>query len=132
MRDGHSCAPPRQSQSWSSMVTSAQDEPTLAALITRAADHASTRTLLICATLGAVSALAPWLTPIPPRVIPTAIGICLVAFAVRGLATHALAVDPAVKTLRILARASVGIGVVSGVVAAFWLFFLLYGSSFWN
>jgi hypothetical protein len=114
------------------MVTSAQDEPTLAALITRAADHASTRTLLTCALLGAIAALAPWVTRIPPRVIPTSVGICLVAFGVRGLSTHALAVDPAVKTLRVLARMSVGIGVVSGVVAAFWLFFLLYGSSFWN
>jgi hypothetical protein len=43
-----------------------------------------------------------------------------------------LAVDPAVKTLRVLARISVGVGVISGVVGAFWLFFLAYGSSFWN
>ena len=110
----------------------AQDEPTLAALITRAADHASTRILLTCAVFGAIAALVPWVAHTSPRVVPTAVGICLVAFGVRGLATHALAVDPAVKTLRVLARMSVGIGIVSGVVGAFWLFFLAYGSSFWN
>jgi len=110
----------------------AQDEPTLAALITRAADHASTRILLTCAVFGAIAALVPWVVHASPRVVPTAMGICLVAFGVRGLATHALAVDPAVKTLRVLARVSVGIGIVSGVVGAFWLFFLAYGSSFWN
>jgi hypothetical protein len=110
----------------------AHDEPTLAALITRAADHASTRILLTCAVLGAIAALTPWVVRASPRVVPTSLGICLVAFGVRGLATHALAVDPAVKTLRVLARVSVGIGVVSGVVGAFWLFFLAYGSSFWN
>jgi integral membrane sensor domain MASE1 len=114
------------------MVTSAPDEPTLAALITRAADHASSRTLLTCAVLGALIALAPWVVRTSPRVLPIAFGICLVAFGVRGLATHALSVDPAVKTLRALARVSVGVGIVSGVVGAFWLFFLLYGSSFWN
>lgn len=110
----------------------AQDEPTLAALITRAADNASTRILLTCALVGAIAALTPWVVRTTPRVVPTAVGICLVAFGVRGLATHALTVDPAVKTLRVLARASVGIGIVSGVVGAFWLFFLAYGSSFWN
>jgi hypothetical protein len=110
----------------------AQDEPTLAALITRAADHASTRILLTCAVLGALTALTPWVVRTTPRVVPTALGICLVAFGVRGLATHALAVDPAVTTLRVLARISVGVGVISGVVGAFWLFFIAYGSSFWN
>jgi hypothetical protein len=110
----------------------AQDEPTLAALITRAADHASTRILLTCAAFGAIAALAPWVLRASPRVVPTALGICLVAFGVRGLSTHALAIDPAAKTLRLLARVSVGIGIVSGVVGAFWLFFLAYGSSFWN
>jgi len=113
-------------------MTPAQDEPTLAALITRAADHASTRILLACAVLGAVAALTPWVARMAPRVLPTAFGICLVAFGVRGLATHALSIDPAAKTLRVLARTSVGVGIVSGVVGAFWLFFLLYGSSFWN
>lgn len=110
----------------------ARDEPTLAALITRAADHASTRTLLTCAVLGALAALTPWVLRASPRVIPTALGLCLVAFGVRGLTTHALAIDPAAKTMRILARVSVGIGIVSGVVGAFWLFFIAYGSSFWN
>ena len=110
----------------------AQDEPTLAALITRAADHASTRILLTCAVLGALTALTPWVVRTTPRVVPTALGICLVAFGVRGLATHALAVDPGVKTLRVLARASVGIGIVSGVIGAFWLFFLLNGRPFHN
>ena len=110
----------------------AQDEPTLAALITRAADHASTRVLLSCAFLGAIAALIPWVARTAPRVVPTSLGICLVAFGVRGLATHALAVDPSAKTMRVLARVSVGIGIVSGVVGAFWLFFLAYGSSFWN
>jgi len=113
-------------------MVQAQDEPTLAALITRAADHASHRVLLTCAVLGAIAALAPWVARSTPRVLPTALGVCLVAFGVRGLATHALAVDPAVKTLRVLARVSVGIGIVSGVVGAFWAFFLAYGSSFWN
>jgi len=110
----------------------AQDEPTLAALITRAADHASTRVLLTCAVFGAIAALTPWVVRATPRVVPTALGICLVAFGVRGLATHALAIDPAAKTLRALARVSVGVGIVSGVVGAFWLFFLAYGNSFWN
>ena len=110
----------------------AQDEPTLAALITRAADHASTRILLSCAVLGALTALTPWVVRTNPRVVPTALGICLVAFGVRGLATHALAVDPAVKTLRVLARVSVGVGIVSGVIGAFWLFFLLNGKPFHN
>jgi hypothetical protein len=114
------------------MVASAHDEPTLAALITRAADGASRRTLLASAVLGAVSSLAPWVGHWSPRVLPTTVGLCLVAFGVRGLATHALAVDPKVRMLRILARASVGFGIISGVVGAFWLFFLLYGSSFWN
>lgn len=113
-------------------MVQAQDEPTLAALITRAADHASTRILLTCAVLGAVAALTPWVLRTAPRVLPTALGICLVAFGVRGLATHALAVDPAVKTLRVLSRVSVGIGMVSLVAGAFWLFFLVYGSAFWN
>jgi hypothetical protein len=110
----------------------AQDEPTLAALITRAADHASTRILLTCAVLGALTALTPWVVRTTPRVLPTALGICLVAFGVRGLATHALAVDPAVRTLRVLARVSVGVGIVSGVIGAFWLFFLLNGRPFHN
>lgn len=110
----------------------AQDEPTLAALITRAADHASTRILLTCAVLGAIAALAPWVLRTTPRVVPTSLGICFVAFGVRGLATHALAMDPTARTLRALARVSVGIGIVSGVVGAFWLFFIAYGSSFWN
>lgn len=110
----------------------AQDEPTLAALITRAADHASTRILLTCAVFGAIAALTPWVLRAAPRVLPTALGISLVAFGVRGLASHALAVDPAAITLRVLARVSVGIGIISGIVAAFWLFFLAYGSSFWN
>src|SRR5579859_2031958 len=102
----------------------AQDEPTLAALITRAADHTSTRILLTCAVFGAIAALTPWVLRATPRVVPTALGICLVAFGVRGLASHALAIDPAAKTLRALARVSVGVGIVSGVVGAFWLFFL--------
>jgi hypothetical protein len=110
----------------------ARDEPDLAALITRAADHAPTRILLACALVGAIAALAPWVARTAPRVIPTSFGICLVAFGVRGLATHALSVDPAAKTLRMLARTSVGVGIASGVVGAFWLFFILYGSSFWN
>src|SRR5579872_1550120 len=113
-------------------MVQAREEPTLTALITRAADHASTRILLACAVIGAIAALAPWVARTAPRVIPTAFGICLVAFGVRGLATHALTVDPAAKTLRVLARTSVGVGIVSGVVGAFWLFFILYGSSFWN
>jgi hypothetical protein len=110
----------------------AQEEPTLAALITRAADHASTRVLLSCAVCGALAALAPWVVRASPRVLPTALGICLVAFGVRGLAVHALAIDPAARTVRVLANMSVGIGIVSGVVGAFWLFFIAYGSSFWN
>lgn len=113
-------------------MVQAQEEPTLAALITRAADHASTRVLLTCAVVGAIAALTPWVLRASPRMIPTAFGICLVAFGVRGLATHALAVDPSTKTLRVLANVSVGIGIVSGIVGAFWLFFIAYGSSFWN
>ncbi|HZS58601.1 MAG TPA: hypothetical protein VFA43_04980 [Gemmatimonadaceae bacterium] len=113
-------------------MVQAQDEPTLATLITRAADHASTRVLLTCAVLGAVAALTPWVLRASPRVIPTALGICLVSFGVRGLATHALTIDPAAKTLRALANVSVAIGIVSGIVGAFWLFFVAYGSSFWN
>ena len=88
--------------------------------------------LLACAVAGAVIALIPWVARTTPRVLPTSFGICLAAFGVRGLATHALSVDPAVRTLRVLARTSVGIGIVSGTVGAFWLFFILYGSSFWN
>ena len=113
-------------------MVQAQDEPTLAALITRAADHASTRVLLTCAVFGAVAALTPWVLRAAPRVLPTALGVSLAAFGVRGLATHALAIDPKAKTLRMLANVSVGIGIVSSVVGAFWLFFIAYGSSFWN
>jgi hypothetical protein len=107
----------------------AQDEPTLAALITRAADHASTRILLTCAVAGALAALLPWVLRAGSRVVPTALGISLVAFGVRGLATHALAVDPAARTLRVLARVSVGIGIISGIVGALWLFVLASGRS---
>jgi hypothetical protein len=113
-------------------MVQAHDEPTLAALVTRAADHASTRVLLTCAVFGAIAALTPLVLRASPRVLPTALGVCLVAFGVRGLATHALAIDPTAKTLRVLAAVSVGIGIVSGVVGAFWLFFIAYGSSFWN
>jgi hypothetical protein len=114
------------------MVASAPDEPTLAALLTRAADRASTRVLTGCAILGALTILAPWVARWTPRVLPTSLGVCLVAFGVRGLTTHALAVDPAARALKVLARVSVGFGIVSGVVGGFWLFFILYGSSFWN
>ncbi len=106
-------------------------DPTLAALITRAADRACRRTLIICAVLGGAAALAPWVLH-AARLIPTAVGLCVAAFGVRGLASHALAVDPRAVGLRLLAKASVAVGIVSGVVGAFWIFFRLMGSSFWN
>jgi hypothetical protein len=111
------------------MVISADDR-SLAALMTRAVNRASTRTLAACAVAGSLAIVAPWALRVA-HVFPTALGFALLSFGIHGLATHALAVDRA-PGLVAVARLSAVIGAVATTCAAFWLFFRLLGNSFWN
>jgi hypothetical protein len=117
----------------------------LAEVVVRVAEHASTRTLVTCALAGLVALVSvlflalfgrggQWLLPV------AATSVAAVAFGLGGLAHQALRDERTqplpdharLSALRLVERAAILCGAAGAVVGAGRVLMGLYGSSFWN
>ena|ERR1700722_7875401 len=117
----------------------------LVEVVSRAAERASTRTLVMCSLVGLTILLAAalWTLFGRPGQWPLPLAACAVvglAFGIGGLAHQSLRdemsrpapVHRRVATLRLVQRACVLCGAAGAIVGAGRVLMGFYGSSFWN